>query len=64
LTTTLIGGKAARTEVLLELFSSEQSHDGSESAAFRLQFHLISITKSLNVATPAQFSALPFSLPF
>merc|ERR1719391_1745687 len=35
-TSTLIGGKAARTEVLLELFSSEQSHDGSESAAYRV----------------------------
>ena len=26
-------------QVLLELFSSEQSHDGSESAAYRLQLH-------------------------
>jgi len=41
-TATLIGGKAARTEVLLELFSSDQSHDGSESAAFRAgRFKLI-----------------------
>jgi len=41
-TSTLIGGKAARTEVLLELFSSEQSHDGSESAAYRAgKFKLI-----------------------
>jgi len=32
---TLVGGKAARTEVLLELFSSLQSHDGSESASYR-----------------------------
>jgi len=41
-TSTLIGGKAARTEVLLELFSSEQSHDGSESAAYRVgKFKLI-----------------------
>jgi len=34
-TATLVGGEAARTEVLLELFSSHQSHDGSESAAYR-----------------------------
>jgi len=34
-TSTLNGGEPARDEVLLELFSAHQSHDGTESAAFR-----------------------------